>query len=78
MSVISINMNANKSKSNGNRPKIKPIERVSDVLIEWINKIIIVRPRKIEAMMAHAAIPFVDGKQSQEQDAFANLDEQFE
>jgi hypothetical protein len=35
-----------------------------------MNRIIIARPRNIEAMMAHAAIPFVDGKKSHEQDGY--------
>ncbi len=69
-------MNANKSKIIGNRPRHKPIVWVSDVLIEWTNKIIIARPRKIAAMMVHAAIPFVDGKKSHEQDGRGSVDKQ--
>lgn len=53
-------MNVSKSKINGFKPRINPIERFSVVLIEWINRIIIAKPRNIEAMMAHAAIPLVD------------------
>ncbi len=67
-------MKANKSKNNGKKPRIKPIERVSDVLIEWINRIIIARPRKTEAIIAQAAMPFVDGKKSHWQVSFGGFD----
>ncbi len=69
-------MNANKSKINGNKPRNKPNERASAVLIEWINRIIITRPRKTEAMIVHAAIPFVDGRKSHGQDELWSLAKQ--
>lgn len=71
-------MNDNRSKINGNKLRTMPSERVSEVLIEWINKIIIVRPRNTAAMIVHAAIPFVDGKKSHEQDVVDDLGKQLE
>ncbi len=55
-------INDNKSKTNGRKLRNKPTERVSDVLIEWTNRIIMARPRQTAAIIVHAAIPFVDGK----------------
>jgi len=57
-------MNAKRSKINGQKPRNNPSERGSFVLIEWTNRIIMARPRKIAASIVHAAIPFVDGEKS--------------
>ncbi len=69
-------MSANKSEINGNKPRNNSIERAAVVLIEWMNKIIMARPRKIAAIIAHDAIPFVDDEKSHWHSALAYLDRQ--
>ena len=59
---MSMKTKARKRKINGTKPNRRPRIRLSELLIDCKKRRITARPRKMAAMMAQAAVAFVDGR----------------